>query len=146
MSGRRGVQRKRLRIVPTKSEIIHMIQNTDDSLLRDDDGRLYGLLQDADTIGGLKETGEIDGEKRFAMWVFLPTGARGPYATQNKRSGLPHYILTGEDLVMPEDGSQLELYNYRKEEERVGTFISRGYIERIPRNSRVASIILELAE
>jgi hypothetical protein len=138
--------KRRIRIVPTKSEIIHMIKNTNDSLLRDDDGRLYGFLQDAETIGGLKETGEIDGEKKIAMWVFLPTGARGPYATQNKKSGLPRYILTGEDLVMPEIGNQLDLYNYRKEDERVGTFILRGYIERIPRNSRVASIILEFIE
>lgn len=109
------------RACPSKSQIVSIIKSADYPIYRDELGRQYGFASHTENnrsdelIKLLIDTGEIDEQSTFLMWIWLPFHKRGVYT----RSKDTRDNLDGDEILFPEVGDIVEVENTRNVKQQV---------------------------
>lgn len=140
------------RYSPKKSDVVRIINKTNDPVFFDEDGRLYGFLKKGELADHLRDTGVVDEELSYLMWVFLPgsekLGTEVNYGGR-KQSGdaLSHvHDVQSEDSMlnfpMEEDVKSISDYRNKK---YVGRFKIVQYPERrVKKKGKTDSVVVKL--
>ncbi len=140
-----GKFQKGERFHPTKNEIIKIMKQKNSLILGDHDGRLYGFIDKKNELNikmhDLQQTN--DEQSTFMLWIFLPSHRKGAYKREKDKSMPEEVLLDGDDLVFPEQGDVITVYNINNDK-IYGTITIESYPERGSKKKRSDSVIVTL--
>lgn len=141
---------KRKRVVsyrPTRAQLNAVLSRNPEDLLLDEDGRIYGIIRDEDNPiyidllqkGFVSQDSEGDGDQ--LMFVWLPSGLKGNFASEKKRKNRGYSGFFPEEMLeMPGSSQTILLYGYT--DYSLGPIAKMEIIEYCERNSKSARISL----
>jgi hypothetical protein len=107
----------------------------------DDEKRLWGFVDNNELVEDLMQLGTIDNEKRFLMWVMLPSLKKGKFS--NKKDYIQDTVKMNEELLFPNELESINLYEYVSEKKITKVKVLE-YPERDKsRRARIDSVIVE---
>jgi len=130
------------RFHPTVNEIKDIIKDGDTPVFRDEEGRIYGLVEDNGLKQDLIRSGEL--ADNDLMWVWLTTHRSGPFAQKKRRFNAMDQIPIGEDLIFSPIGEKVDLYDYYSGD-LVGDLMVISYPEQSYRKRRTDSVLVNLS-
>jgi hypothetical protein len=123
---------RRQTFYPKRSDVTKLLKEHPDTLFTDVLGRIYGPFKNNPVADDLEDSSVIDLYTRFAWWVHIPTSKKLP-------------ITLDELLDFPTEGEWIEYSPYLEPEVKLGVFKVLYYPERIQRNGKSASIVVEIS-
>jgi len=95
---------------PKRNEVKKLARESPKSVFFDEDGRLYGFIDENNPVfKDLWDRGIIDNKKFFLLWIYLPQRAKNPNGKSKKITD----ISVDETLDFPLDTSEkIKVYRY----------------------------------
>jgi hypothetical protein len=119
---------------PKRNQIVDLVRKAPESILYDQDGRIYGSMHDSPLVD---QIADFDGDNMLLAWVFLPKRKKGQFVTRDVEA----VIETGDDLQLPEIEEELDLYHYITRN-LVGRVKVLYFTEKQTRDGRSCSVLL----
>ena len=125
---------------PKRNDVSKLVRTDPSNIYLDADGRIYGFMSANPVLDDLLDSGEVDNQTKFEMWVYLPTHRKGEFAKLNDEL-YGKQLTTDEILDMPEEGQSYILMNYT-DHQPVYEIVAIAYPEGLRRNGRSAALIV----